>query len=74
MVGIFRYLVSPREVDEDRFIRDGNELGLATHRLRPRVLQLVGLHQLDHQHEQLQPGKPLANAGPANINKIHKGC
>ena len=62
-----RYLVSSGEVDHDRFIRDGNKLRLTAHRLRSSVLQPVGLHQLDHQHEELQPSKPLTDTGPRNI-------
>ena len=72
---LLKYSVSPGEVDPDRFIRDRHELGGAAHRLRPGVLQPVGLHQLRHQHEELQLGEPLADAGASAVSewKISKG-
>ena len=51
----------------------GDQPGVDPHRALPHVLHPVGLHQLHHQSEQLQPSKPLPNTRPGTdicINKI----
>ena len=63
-------LVSPRELYPDWFVWDRHELGHYSHRPAAGVLQSEGLNQFEHQHEELQPGEPLAYTRPAGKNQL----